>query len=103
MDAEGADVGMVKELRCAKKEREEMVIIETPDAVGAGGFEVVGALNLAHQVYVPRKDEEGEGGKCGGWKEVEAIQAEKPDYEVQFVAGTVVDASAVAEGVVEVG
>lgn len=42
MDAAGSEVGVVEELGGAEEEGEEVVVVEAPDAVGAGGFEVVG-------------------------------------------------------------
>lgn len=94
---------MVEELGCSKEKREEVVVVEAPNAVGAGGFEVVCTLDLAHEGDVAREDEEGDGGESRGREEGEAIEAEEPDEEVEFVAGAVVDTGAVTEGVVEVG
>lgn len=103
MDAQGSDVRVMQQLRCADEERQEMVIVQPPHAVRAGGLEVVRALDSPHQGDVSREDEEGESGEGGGWKEGETVQAEEPDDEVEFMAGPVVDAGAVAEGIVEVG
>lgn len=48
MDGERRDEFVVEELGGAEEEGQELVVIETPDAVGAGWFEVVGQLHCAH-------------------------------------------------------
>jgi len=47
VDAFGADVGVMKELRGAKEVGEEGVVVETPDTVGTGWFEQVQYLDVA--------------------------------------------------------
>ena len=42
MDGAGRENRVADELGGAEEEREKLVVVETPDAVGAGRFEVVG-------------------------------------------------------------
>lgn len=79
-----------------------MVIVKTPDAVGAGGLEVVCTLDFPHQSDVPRENEKREAGECRRWKDGKAVQAKEPNNEIEFMARTIINAGAVAEGVVEV-
>ncbi len=63
-----------------------MVIVETPNTVRAGWFKVICALDFPHQVDIPWDYEEDDGRECGRWKYGDAIEAEKPDDEVEFMA-----------------
>ena len=44
VDGHGANVRMVDKLSAAEQEGSELVVVETPNTVGAGGLEVVGGL-----------------------------------------------------------
>ena len=44
MDAQRADIRMMQQLRGAKEEGQEMVVVQAPDAVRARGLKIVGAL-----------------------------------------------------------
>lgn len=79
-----------------------MIVIKTPDAMGAGGLEVVCALHPSHEPDVSGKHHEGEGGECGCREQTEAVQGEQPGDEVELVPGSVVDSLAVAKGLSEV-
>lgn len=68
----------------------------------AGGFEVIGGLDLAHQAEVAWEDDEGQMRKCGPREFVKAVQAEQPQGEVQLVTAAVVDAGPVAKRVLEI-
>lgn len=57
------------ELAGAEEKGQEVVVVEAPDAVGAGGLEVVGFLEAAHQVEVAGKEDEDEVGESGGREE----------------------------------
>lgn len=96
------DVGMMQELGCAEEEGQELVVVEAPDAVGARGLEVVSFLDAAHEAQVCGEDDQGQGGERGWGEVAQSIEAEEPEEEVEFVARTVVDALAVAEGVAEI-
>lgn len=63
MDCKGADEVVVGELGGAEKEGEEVVVVETPDAVGAGRFEIVCFLQAAHEGDVSGEYDEGERGE----------------------------------------
>lgn len=52
VDAFWADVRVRVELRGAEEEGEELVVVEAPDAVGAGRLEVVGCLEVPDEVEV---------------------------------------------------
>lgn len=82
MDAQRADVRVMEELGGPEEKREEVVVVEAPNAMGAGRFEVVCTLDLAHEGDVAREDEEGEGIEDGGRKEGEAIETEEPYDEI---------------------
>lgn len=65
-------------------------------------LEVVRALKLMKKHQVSGEYEESDGGKCGLGEEGESIQAEQPYDEIQFMAGTVVNASTIAKRVVKI-
>lgn len=65
-------------------------------------LEVVRALKLMKERQVSGEYEESDSGKCGLGEEGESIQAEQPYDEVQFMTGAVVNASAIAKGVVKI-
>ena len=52
------DVRVVQKLRGAEKEREELVIVQSPDAVRAGGLEIICGLDPAHEREVRGKYDE---------------------------------------------
>lgn len=102
MDAERPNVRMMEQLGCPKEEGEEMIVIQTPDAVGSSRLKVVGALKLMEEGQVSRENEQSDGGKHGLWEEGESIQAEQPYDEVQLMTGTVIYTSAIAKGIVKI-
>ena len=67
------------------------------------GLEIIGRLDGAEKRDVAGKDVEGKGWKGGYGKKRKAVQAQEEEEEVELVTGAVVDASAGAEGVEEVG
>lgn len=71
--------------------------------MGTGGFEVVGGLNVAHDAEVAGEDQQREGGEGVLVKNADLAEAEEPEDEVEFVAGSVVYSTAVAKGAGEVG
>ena len=79
-----------------------MVIVESPDPVRAGGFEVVCALEFAQKLGVAREDSQGERWKCGRGEQGESVEAEKPHDEVKLVARSIVYTLSVTERVVKV-
>ena len=103
VDGARGDVGVVEELGGAEEEGQELVVVEAPDAVGAGGLEVVEHLHGAHDLEVARKDAQHERGEVGGLYDAETVQAQQPDGKVELVTGAVVDAVAVAKGLGQVG
>ena len=102
VDGKWGDEGVVEELAGAEEEGEKLVVVEAPDAVGPGGFEVVGGLDEPHDVKVAGEDAEGEGGEVGAMEDGQLIEAQEPDHKVELVAGAVVDAHAVSERVAKV-
>ena len=96
------DVRVMGQLGGPQQEGQKLIIIETPDAVGTRGLEVVCSLHPSHEPDVSGKHHEGEGGECGCLEQTEAVQGEQPDDEVELVPGSVVDSLAVAEGLTEV-
>lgn len=103
VDGARGDVGVVEELGGAEQERQELVVVEAPDAVGAGGLEVVEHLHGAHELQVAVKDAQHERLEVGGVDDAQPVQAQQPDGKVELVAGAVVDAVAVAKGLGKVG
>lgn len=101
------DVRVVEELRGAEQEGEELVVIEAPDPVGAGRFEIVGHLYGTHEAKITWEDAEDESSRIAtagriGFEDVELAEAEEPHEEVELVTRAVVDAATVAKRVVEV-
>lgn len=78
------------ELGGTEEEGKELVVVEAPDTVGAGGLEIVCHLYFAHEAEVAGEDDERERGKCGGWEEVEPVKAEQPEDEVELMPRAVV-------------
>ena len=103
VDGARGDEGVVQELGGAEEEGQELVVVEAPDAVGAGGLEVVGHLDDAHEGEVAGEDAQDEGLEVGALEDAELVEAEEPHHKVELVAGAVVDAVPVAEGLGEVG
>lgn len=121
----GSDVGVVHQLRGPKEEGQELVIVETPDAVRPGRFEVVCRLDQSHESEIPGEDLEDDGPKVGGSDEFKLVKTEsvekqhgrqsvgaerlqyqkehshshvQPDHKVQFMPRAIVDSRPVAKG-----
>jgi len=65
----------MQQLRGAKKERKELVVVETPDAMGAGRLKVIGSLNKAHEVEIARERHQDERGEIGSSDQSKLIEA----------------------------
>ena len=59
----------------SNEEGQEMVIVEAPDAVGAGGFKVVCFLDETHEVNILWKDDESESGEGGRREDGKTVEA----------------------------
>jgi hypothetical protein len=90
-------VRVVDQLSAAEQEGSELIVIETPDTVGASRFEIVCGLDDTHNAEVARKDDESELWEGGLRKDVETVQAQQPDEEIEFVTGAVINTSLVAK------
>ena len=103
VDGARGEVGVVDELAGAEEEGGELVVVEAPHAVRAGGLEVVRGLDGAHEAQVGGQDAQRERREGVRGEEGHPVQAEQPQEEVELVAGAVVDARLAAERVREVG
>ena len=65
-------------------------------------LKIVSTLDFAKELDIARKDLESERRKGGGREQGQAVEAKEPDDEVEFMAGAVIYAGAIAKGVVEV-
>lgn len=99
----GLHILVINELSGAKDKGEEVVIIETPDAVRTGGLEAVGGLELAHEFKIGDEEPGDDGRVVLLPNEAKAGDAVEEGSEVGLVAGAIVDAEGVAEEVKEVG
>ena len=102
MDGAGRELGVAYQLRSAEKKGRELVVIEAPHAVRAGGLELVRILDAAHQGQVARQHTQHQRLPIGRARQAEAVEAAEEDEEGQLVAGAIVDARGVAERLGEV-
>ena len=96
------DVVAADELRRGEEERQELVVVEAPDAVRAGGLEPVRRLHLAHQQQVAAEDARHHRRPVGRLEQLRLLEPEQPREEREPVPRAVVDPRRVAEGVGEV-
>ena len=85
------------QLRRPKQEREEVVIIEAPDAMRAGRFEVVCCLQRAHDVEVAVKQAEDERGVVGFCDYTELAEQQSTDVSICLGDGVGGDYSQAAQ------
>lgn len=122
VDALGAQVRVRVELRGTEVKGEVLVVVEAPHAVGAGGLEEVGCLDVPHEGDVAVEEAEDEGGVVGGVEEPKLAKTEaggggqqlaredgrrgggnlQPRNKVQLVPGAVVNSCPVAEALYKV-
>ena len=99
----GEDVVLILNEFCGtEQEGEEVVVVEAPDPVAAGGVELVEQLDAPHQSDVPVEDSVDEEEVVLGGVEAELLEGQQEEHEVELVAGPVVDALVTAPRVVQV-
>lgn len=81
---------MAHELGGTEKERQEMVVVQAPDAVGSGWFQVVCRLNLAHELHVTGIDTEYNRPEIRGVDKPGLVKTEQPHHEIQLMSRSII-------------
>lgn len=102
MDGKRRDVRMVQKLGCAEQKGEELVVVQTPDAMRACGLKIVRQLDLTHEFQVAIKNDENECAEVCSGHDAQLVEAEQPYDEVELVTRAVIDASPIAERLCEI-
>lgn len=76
VDTFWAEMWVAVELGGTEVEREVLVVVETPHAMGTGGLEEVGCLDMTHENDVLVEEAEDEGRVVWGGEEGELAEAE---------------------------
>lgn len=90
------------ELRATPEERQELIVIEPPDAVRPGRLEPIDSLKLAHQEDIAIKDEENESARVRLDESANLFEAAEPRDKVELVPRPIVDSVAMTKAMHQV-
>ena len=91
------DILVMDKLGTSKEEREEMVIVQAPDAMAAGRFQPVHELEFAHDLNVHSENAENDIVVSCRIKRTHVTAAQQECHEETFIARSVIDALSMAE------
>lgn len=94
---------VINQLRGPEYEGQKVIIIKPPHTMGPSRLQAVLQLQLPHEVQVLHKHPGHHGGVVLHSDDPEPREAVQPRREIGLVAGAIVDAARVPEGVGEVG
>lgn len=97
------DRAVAGELRAAPNERNELIVVQAPDAVAAGGLHAISGLQPAHVQQVRVEDLQSGVQVVLLIQGAELVQRTQEHDERQLVPGSVVDSRRIAERFDEVG
>ena len=91
------------QLPAAPNKRDELIIVEAPDAVTAGRFHPVGSLKLPAKFDVRVEYLQDGGGSVGFFQNLQFEQAAEEGDEAKFMPRAIIDASRVTERFSQIG
>lgn len=102
VDSPRGDIWVMQKLCGAEKEREELVVVKSPDTMRSCRFEIICHLDNTHHLEVAHEHAEDEGLEVGLFQQAQLVETEEPDHKVQLVSRTVVDSAPVAKRLAKV-